>query len=44
MYVGGIFCDLAKAFVCMNNEILLAKIYFYGLWGVSENWFGFCLT
>jgi len=31
MYVRGIFCDLAKAFDCMNNEILLAKIYFYGL-------------
>jgi hypothetical protein len=43
MYVGGIFCYWAKAFNCISNEILLAKIYFYGLWGVSENWFRFCL-
>jgi hypothetical protein len=31
MLVGGIFCDLAKAFICVNNEILLAKLHFCGI-------------
>ena len=44
MHVGGIFCDLAKAFDCMNHEILLSKLYFCGIWGESEYWFRFFLT
>jgi hypothetical protein len=31
MHVGGIFCDLTKAFDCVNYEILLAKFHFYGI-------------
>jgi len=44
MHVGGIFCDFAKAFDCVNHKILSAKLLFYGIWGVSEDWFRFCLT
>ena len=44
MHVGGIFCALAKAFDCVNHEIVLAKLHFYGIQGISEDCFKSCLT
>jgi len=44
MHVGGIFCDSAKAFDCLNHEILLAKLHYYGIHGTVANWFRPYLT
>jgi len=35
LYVGGTFCDLSKAFVCVNHEVLLTNLHFYSIQGIT---------
>jgi hypothetical protein len=38
------YCDLTKAFDCVNHETLLIKLHFYGMQGITIDWFRSYLT
>jgi hypothetical protein len=38
--VAGIFCDVAKAFDCINLSILMTKLLYYGINGSANKWSG----
>lgn len=40
----GIFCDLSRAFDCVDHDILINKLYTYGIRGTSQEWIASFLT
>lgn len=38
-HVGGLLCDLGKPLGCVDDEILLPELNFYGFQGKAGEWF-----
>ena len=38
IHIGGIFCNLTKAFDCVNHDVLMAKLKHYGIQESTLNW------
>ena len=39
IHFNGIFCNLTKAFDCVNHDVLIAKLKHYGIQESTLNWF-----
>jgi hypothetical protein len=44
VHTTGIFIDLTKAYNVLNHNLLLEKLYYYGIWGSTNLWFRSYLT
>ena len=42
--VCGIYLDMQKAFDSVSHDILLDKLYLYGIRGVVHDWFRICMV
>ena len=43
-YIGGIFCNLTKAFDFVNHDVLIAKCIHYEIQKLTLNWLKSCLS
>jgi hypothetical protein len=42
--MGGIYRDLVKVFDCLNNKLPLMKQKFYGIRGITGQWFKYYIN
>jgi hypothetical protein len=42
--IAGIFCDLERAFDCVDHEVLLSKLEYYDVKGKANLWFKLYLS